>query len=193
MVKKVIISGLSGGIVLLIWTFVVNAIFGFHNRMEMKQIPNERQVYEILKENIVEPGKYICNPDLTSEGRFPDNEPVFSVLYGGAGHESAGEMMLVELLIFFLASITATWLLSQASPKVLSSYPRKVLFFTAIGLLFALFGDLNNFGIGNYPLHDALIHAVYDICVWTLIGLVVAWQMKSEKDVETNSQPIQYD
>ncbi|MBN2091320.1 hypothetical protein JW964_17040 [candidate division KSB1 bacterium] len=186
MAKRVIIAGLSGGVVLLIWTFIVNAIFGFASRMEMKQIPNERQVYEILKENIIEPGKYLCNPALTVDGRFPDNEPVFSVLYGGVGHEFAGKMMLFGFLIFFLAPMTAAWLLSQASPKVLSSYWRKVLFFTAIGLLFALFDDLNNFGIGNYPLGDALIRAVYNICVWTVVGLVVAWQMKPEKVPETN-------
>jgi hypothetical protein len=56
--------------------------------MEMKQIPNERQVYEMLKENIVAPGKYICNPALTSEGRFPANEPVLGVLYGSEGVET---------------------------------------------------------------------------------------------------------
>ncbi len=54
----------------------------------MKQIPNERQVYEMLKENIVAPGKYICNPALTSEGRFPANEPVLGVLYGSEGVET---------------------------------------------------------------------------------------------------------
>jgi len=149
--------------------------------MDMKHFSNERQVYEILKENIIEPGRYICNPELTSEKPFPDGEPVFSILYSGVGHESAGGMMLVELLLFFLAPIIASWLLSQTSERILSSYARKVFFFTGIGLLFAIFGDLTNFGIGDYPLSDSLIFALHNIIVWTVVGLVVAWKMKPEK------------
>ncbi len=187
MSKKVIVSGLLGGLVLIIWTFFVNGIFGFKSRMDMKQIPNERQVYEILKENIVEPGKYICNPELTSEERFPDEEPVFSVLYGGVGHGSAGRFMLVGLAVFFIAPIIGAWMLSQTSRRVMSSYPRKVLFFAVLGLLFAIFTNLANYGIGNYPLSDTLILAIHNIVVWTIVGLVVAWRMKPEEDVVTHS------
>ena len=181
MTKKVIISGLLGALVLIIWTFVVNGLFRFRVNMDMKQIPNERQVYEVLKENIVEPGRYACNPQLTPEIRFPESEPVFSVLYGGVGHEAAGSQMLFGLIVFLLAPIVATWLLSQTSEKILSSYLRKVLFFTGIGLLFAIYGDLTNYGIGDYPLNDAFIFALHDIIVWIVIGLVVAWRMKPEK------------
>ncbi len=178
MFKKVIVAGLSGGIVLIIWTFVVNGIWGFSQRLEMKPIPNERQVYETLKVNIVEPGRYLCNPALTSEGRFPDHAPVFSVLYGGVGHESAGKMMWLELAISLIAPTIAAWLLSQTSARILASYLRKVLFFVTIGLLVAILGDLMKFGIGNYPLWDALILAGHTILVWTVVGLVVAWRMK---------------
>src|SRR4030042_2036396 len=107
--KKVIIAGLLGGLVLIIWSFVVNGIFGFKSRIEMKQIPNERQVYEILKQNIVEPGRYICNPELTLNEFFPDEEPVFSILYGGVGHEAAGEQSLIGLLLFFIAPMIGAW------------------------------------------------------------------------------------
>jgi len=69
--KKVISAGLLGGVVLIAWTFVVNGILGFQARIEMKQIAAERVVYETLKEHIVDPGRYICNPELTAEGRFP--------------------------------------------------------------------------------------------------------------------------
>jgi len=181
MAKKVIISGLLGGVVLIILTFILNAVFGFKSSMDMKQIPNERQVYEILKENIVKPGRYICNPEVTPETGFPGAEPVFSILYSGIGHESAGGLMLVGLVVFFLAPTIAAWMLSLTSDRILSNYPRKVLFFVAIGLLFAIFTDLSNFGIGNYPLSDALILAVHNIFVWTIVGLVVAWRMKPKE------------
>jgi hypothetical protein len=71
-------------------------------------------------------------------------------------------------------------MLSLTSSWVLSSYARKVLFFTAIGLLFAFYSDLLNFGIDAYALKDAMILAVNDILAWTLVGLVVAWRMQLE-------------
>jgi len=177
MAKRVIVAGLLGGVVMIVWTFVVNGILGFGARIDMKPIPTERQVYESLKEHIAEPGRYICNPELTSEGRFPDGEPVFSILYGGMGHESAGGLMIVGLVVFLLAPMIGAWMLSQTSERVLSSFCRKVIFFVGIGLLFAVFGDLTNYGIGNYPLGDALALAANDIVVWTLVGVVVAWRI----------------
>jgi len=178
MTKKVIISGLLGTVVLIIWNILINGIFGFKSSIDMKQIPNERQVYAVLKENIVEPGRYTCNPEITPERRFAEGEPVFSVFYGGVGHEAAGGEMLSSLVVFLLAPVIAAWLLAQTSAKILSGYGRKVLFFSLIGLLFAIYHRLTNFGIGNYPLSDAIILAIHDVVLWTLMGLVVAWRMK---------------
>jgi hypothetical protein len=180
MTKKVITAGILGGVVLMLWMLVVNGLLGFQARINMKQIEAERQVYETLKQHVVDPGRYVCNPELTPEGRFPDGEPVYSILYGGVGHESAGAFMLVGLVVFFLAPLIGAWMLSQASIPTLSSYSRKVLFFAAIGLLFALFSDLMDFGIGSYPVRDAILLGLNHVVVWTLVGLVVAWRLKPE-------------
>ena len=178
MLKKVISAGVLGGLVVIVWTFLVNGLFGFQARIDMKRIPGEREVYEMLKAHIVDPGRYSINPGLTSDGRFPGGEPVFSVLYGGVGHEAAGRLMLLGLVVAFIASILGAWMLSQMSARILSSYPRKVLFFVGLGLLFAVFIDLTNFGIGSYPAKDALLLALNHIIVWTLAGLAVAWRIK---------------
>ncbi len=171
-------AGLLGGVVLIIWTFVINGLFGFQASIDMKQVPAERQIYEVLRQNVIDPGRYVFNPELTPEGVVPGKEPVYSVLYGGMGHGSAGAHMMVGLVVFFLAPMIGAWLLSMTSWKVKSSYPRKVLFFTAIGLLLALFSDLMKFGIGSYPVNDAFAYAVYDIVSWTLVGLVVAFRIQ---------------
>jgi len=186
MTKKVIVAGLFGGVVLIILS-AVNGVLGFRARIDMKQIPAERRVYEVLKETIGEPGRYICNPELTSEGRFPGEAPVFSVLYSGMGHKTAGKLTLIGLAAFLLAPMIGAWMLSLTSARILSSYPRKVLFFTAIGLLFAVFWDLTNFGIGGYPLKDAILLAGHDIIVWTIVGLVVAWRIQPERGNVTNA------
>jgi hypothetical protein len=185
MPRKVILAGLLGGVVLVVWMVLVNGIFGLHASINMKQIPAESLVYETLKEHVVDPGRYVVNPQLTAEGRFPEEEPVFSVIYGGMGHEAAGGLMLVGLIVFLLAPMIGAWMLSQTSARVQSSYSRKVLFFSAIGLLFAVFGDLMSYGIGGYPAKDTLILGAKDIIVWTLVGIVVAWRIKPEGNVSS--------
>jgi hypothetical protein len=178
MAKKVIIAGILGGLVLMVWTLFVNGLLGFQARIDMKQLAAESEVYEVLKANVTEPGRYAVNPELTSERRFPEGEPVFSVLYGGVGHEAAGGLMVLGLVVFFLAPLVGAWMLSQASSRVLASYPRKVLFFVAIGALFALFTDLMSSGIGGYPTKDAILLALNHVLTWTVVGLVVAWRIK---------------
>jgi len=176
--KNVVSAGLLGGIVLIVWTFVANGLFGFQARIDMNQVSTEQEVYETLQEHVDTPGRYAINPQLTADGRFPDGEPVFSVLYGGMGHEAAGGLMLFGLVLYLLAPMIGAWMLSQTTGRVKSSYSRKVLFFTAIGLLFAIYGDLTSYGIGNYPLNDALAFAAFHIIAWTLVGLVVAWRIR---------------
>ncbi len=190
MLRRVIVAGLRGGIVLFAWTFAVNGILGFRSNVDRKPIPNERQVYECLKGNILEPGRYICNPEPTSSGRFPGQEPVYSITYSGMGHDFAGRLMFVQLGLFLLAPMIGAWMLSFASERVLTSYPRKVLFFVAIGLLFAVFGTLTRYGIDSYPLTDALKLAGYDLITWTLVGLVVAWRLQPRLSMVTHGQPV---
>jgi hypothetical protein len=59
MLKRIFISGLLGGIVLILWALVTNVFFSFKSRIDMRPITNESQVYRVLKENIVEPGGYM--------------------------------------------------------------------------------------------------------------------------------------
>jgi hypothetical protein len=182
MFKRVIVPGLLGGLVMIVWAVVVNGLIGFKFRIDMNQVANESVVYEVLKENVTEPGRYVCNPQLTAEGRFPEGEPVFGILYGGVGHEAAGTLALVQLPLFFLAPILAAWMLSCTSRGLLTSYRRKVGFFTAIGLLLGVTKYLTDFGIGSYPVDSAVILAVHDVVLWTVVGLVVAWKLKAQPE-----------
>jgi len=182
MLKRVLVSGALGGVVLLAWTFVTNAVFGFTQRVEMKQVSNERAVYAVLKENVVEAGAYLVNPAPTPEGRYPDGEPVFSVHYAGFGHEAAGRLVFFLPILLLAASILASWLLSMASPRVLARYAHRVLFVVVIGVVLALFGDLPKYGIGDYPAAPALLIAANHVLSWALAGLVIAWQMRAPRD-----------
>jgi hypothetical protein len=180
MVRRVISPGLLGGLVMVVWAIVVNGLFGFKASIQMNQIPNERQVYEVLKQNITEPGRYVCNPALTDAGTFPGGEPVFGILNGGVGHEAAGVLALFQLPLFFILPSLATWMLSRAGSAVLSSYPRKLLFFATVGLMIGIANNLADFGIGGYPLNSAIVLSLHDLALWTAAGLVMAWRIKPE-------------
>jgi hypothetical protein len=179
MSRNMIVAGLLGGIVVFIWTFIVNGLLGFNARMQMKQLAAEPAVFEILKTNVTAPGRYVVNPQLTEEGRFPENEPVFSVLYGGVGHEAAGRLVLVRLPLFFVPPFIAAWLLTMTSERILSRFSRRFLFVVTIGVLLAVSGPLSTFGIGEVPFRDALIFTLHDIALWVAVGLVIAWKIRA--------------
>jgi len=181
--KKVIVAGVLGGLVMMVWMILVNGILGFNSRINMKRIADERGVYETLKNNISEPGRYLCNPEGTPTG-YPPNEPVFSILYGGMGHEAAGRNMLIQLPFFFIAPIVAAWMLSVTSKRTLASLPRKVAFVACIGLLLGVWGHLGNYGIGGYPLDSTIALMAHDIVLWGLVGLVLAWRLRPEAAAE---------
>lgn len=183
MLRKVLIAGVLGAVVMTVWAFVVNGMFWFTKNIAMKEVPDERAVYEVLKKNIVAPGRYVCNPAIVPPGVFPLNEPVFGITYSGTGHETAGREQIRGLVIEFLSVLMAAWMLSVTSNQILSTYFRRVLFFTVIGLLFAVFSDLQKAGISAYPMHDALLWAAYDLATWMVVGLVVALVIKPARVV----------
>ena len=174
MLKKVIVAGVLGWIVLALWIFATNGIFGLLAGIDLKRIPDEARVYEVLKESIVEPGGYMCNPPLTPDGQFPSGEPVFGIRYSGSGHEIAGRMMLIHHAVSLLSALIVAWMLSITSARVLSAYSRKVVFCAAIGLLFALFGDLSSYGIGARTMRSALLLGGQSLVAWILAGLVMS-------------------
>ncbi|KAB2925233.1 MAG: hypothetical protein F9K22_03840 [Bacteroidetes bacterium] len=171
---KLLLSALAGAGALVVWTVVINVMFGFNVRYTMQPLPNERELYEVLKRHVTEPGVYLCNPALTAEGRFPGNEPVFGVRTAGVGHEAAGAGMLFGLAQYLLLPLAGAWLLSGTSERFRARYADRVLFFAALGLIAAVAGDLSEYGIGGAPLSTALLLAARTAAGWTVTGLAVA-------------------
>jgi hypothetical protein len=176
--QRVVGPGLLGGLAFFLAVFVVDAVLGFSARFNLNPVPNEDLVYEVLKENVTEPGRYVANPPLTEERTFPDGEPVFSILYGGVGHETAGREALLKLPLFFVLPVLAAGMLSLAGGMGRSSYWRRVLFFVGVGVLVGATSHLTRFGIGSDPLGKAVALALHDVGLWVVAGLVMAWRIK---------------
>ena len=184
--KRIIVAGLLGSLVMIVWLTVVNGLFGFSARIDMNKVENEPEVYQFLKENVTEPGRYVINPEVTPERRFPGDEPVFGLFYSGVGHDAAGGMMIFGLIAIIIVPFLAAYLLAQASDRVLSSSPKKVMFFFVFGLICALFGDLDQYGIAGYPLGDAVLLGLSTVVLWTLTGAAIAWRIRPSGGVETS-------
>jgi hypothetical protein len=176
--KRIIVAGLLGSLMLAVWLFTVNGLLGLNSMINMRKVADEQKVYEVLKENVTEPGRYVVNPEPAGEGRYPENEPVYGLFYSGMGHGTAGSYMIASLAVLLLVPFISAWILAQASEKVLSSYPRKIFLFFLIGILFALFSDFNQFGIDGYPLRDAALLGLSHVVLWTLMGAVIAWRIR---------------
>lgn len=173
-VRRTLIGGLLGGIVMIAWFVVADAALGLKRSVDMKTLPNERIVYAFLAENIVEPGRYVCNPELLPEQRFPGDAPIFAVDFSGLDHDDAGQEMFLGLAVALLACIAGAWLLANSSRRILSRYGSRVLFLAMIGLVVAVLSMAARFGISAYSFGDALALAGHDFAAWVVAGLAVA-------------------
>jgi len=173
--QRVIIAGLLGGAVLMVWFVIVDGILGFKRGIEMNTVADERSVYAFLVDHVPEPGRYVVNPEIVPAQAFPEHDPVFSVQYSGLGHADAGQEILLGLVVMLLAPVVGAWLLFNASSRVLSGYGSRIVFFSVIGLVFTLFGVMTRFGLASYSLGNAVALSVHDLAAWIIAGLVVAW------------------
>ncbi len=179
--KRIVAAALIGWVVMSVWVFVVNGLYGFRHSIDMKEIPDDRQLYADLKRLIVEPGRYMVNPTMIETG-FPANEPVYSIQYSGIGHEAAGRGETINLILGLAACLIATWMLSRSADHVRSTYLRRVLFFVTIGLFLVVAVELPKWGIGGYPMSDTVKLAINALIQWTVVGLVVGLILRPTVD-----------
>ena len=173
MVKRILVAGTLGGLVLMVWSAFVNIVFGFAARTQMTPVPNERAVYDLLASQHMAPGAYLANAALVN-GRFPDGAPVFGIHYSGFGHEAAGVMMLMDLVLWIAGGMLAAWLLANASPHVLARYFARVGYVAAFGVLTVVLAILPQHGIGGLPAQLVLLIAANYLAGWFASALVIA-------------------
>jgi hypothetical protein len=172
MIKKIALSAAAGAAVMILWAVVANAVLGLRPRIDMRRPTNMEQVYQVLLANVATPGGYIVQS--AANDTAPTGDPVFGIRYSGIGHASAGQTLIFQLLIALLTCALVAVLLSMVSPRVGSSYPRRVIFVALVGIAFAVNGDLSKYDIGGYPMGSALLLAANTSVAWILVGLAAA-------------------
>ncbi|UCC43693.1 MAG: hypothetical protein JSU65_11280 [Candidatus Zixiibacteriota bacterium] len=188
MKKNVVVAGVLGGLVVLVWLTFSNAMLPIKSRLIRNTVPLEAQleIHAALKNNITEPGTYSCPyVGWHEEASFPDyrDQPVYSITYDGFTHGSAGSLAdFVPIPVPFIVAIIAAWMLSMTSRNILSRYPRRVLFVAVIGLIIALYEDVLQMSFGPTPKSYLVFLAINNVITWTLAGLVIAWRVRPVAD-----------
>jgi hypothetical protein len=179
MKKEILLSGLLGGIVIFVWLVISTGPLQISGNRALP-IPNDKEIHTLLKERITEPGIYFL-PDSPDENRdeYPDyeNEPLFSIIYGGRTPGTFLGQLIFELFCIFAAPVIAAWMLSATSERILAKYYRRVLFVVVLGLFLAVFSDV----FSEKPLDNILLSSINSLITWTLVCLVIAWRIKPEK------------
>jgi hypothetical protein len=180
--RRVLIAGLVGGIVLIAWFVVADGILGFKRSVEMSSLGEEREVYAFLAQHVTTPGRYVCNPEVSPGAGYPGDAPIFAVQYSGLGHADAGQEIIVGLVAALLACTAGAWVLAHASSAIMSRYRSRVLLVVVIGVIAALLEVVGRFGISGYALGDALLLGVHDLAGWALAGLAIAWVVRPVRE-----------
>ena len=192
MKKEVLAAGLLGGTVMLVWLFVTNAVLPFKSNLIHQVIPlaNQLEVHEALERNITESRTYsvpYLSPE--EEAQFPDyrDQPVYSITYEGYTHGGGGGTIMssfpVTMLAVFLPPLIAAWMLSVASPAILSRYSRRFFFVAVLGVIVALYDDVLQMAFGPQPEDYLTFLALNNLIAWALTGLVIARMIRPAKTV----------
>lgn len=180
--RRVLVGGLAGAVVLIAWLFVADGLLGFKRGIEMDQLGEERIVYTFLAQHVTEPGRYVINPEVLPGQGFPGEAPIFAVHFSGLGHEDAGQELVVGLVSAILACVAGAWLLAHASGGTLCRYRSRVLFLAAVGAVVALLTILGRFGLSGYSLGDAIALGLHDLAAWVLAALVISGVVKASEE-----------
>ncbi len=185
MIRNILMSGILGGAVMFAATLACRILLPGTGAPLLQPMPGQVQIHAALKERITQPGTYVC-PYLPPEERrafFPNylNEPVFAITYRGHTHATVPGFASVGMLSFLLAPMAASWLLSQASARVLASYWRRYAYIAALGVFIILDADLMRNLTDDLSFKAVVGIALVDLITWTLVGLVLAWSVRPRR------------
>ena len=178
--KKVVATGLIGGLVGLACTTIFQSAIPLRDALGYKEVPNEARVLEVLDTNLRETGLYLLPghspPDSLFRERYEEG-PLFRIhsLRSGAG---GALHVLIPVLALLIAPIIPSWCLFSLCRNGRPGFGSRVILVASFGIFLALWADLRMWGMELYPLGYSLYLAASSLATWVIVGLVVAWRIK---------------
>jgi len=187
--KKVIIAGLVGGLILFAWGFMVNAVIPLH-RPSLHSIPNEDAVVSVLQSALSAPGVYLF-PGMITDKQPASKEayiqkytrgPLGMIIYRPTGADPImASQLTLGLLLSIISAILASWFLSR-STAMMSRYITRVIFCGMLGVFVTFFIHINMWNWYFYPLDYTTANIADTILGWLVAGLGIGAIIKVKEE-----------
>ena len=187
--KKIILGGLIGGIILFIWSFLAWVLLPLHTPT-LHGITNEDAVISALQQSLPDKAVYLfphspgMNADQAAQNAWADKMkrgPTGLIVYNPAGSDPMMPgQMVVGLILNILSAMLVAWLLTR-STALGSSYFGRVAFCGIFAIFATLFDYLTMWNWMGYP-QDFTVALILDSFIaWLLSGLGIAAIVKAPK------------
>ncbi len=191
--KRILIAGVAGGIVLYVWGIVSWMFMPWH---EMGQLPAETTIAQTMRVADVPTGVYqLPGQDHEAMQKMSPEErkkaeadwktaheqgPLAFIVYDADGASVVPVMSFVRgLVLDILLAAVAAALLSMAAPA-LGGLPSRILFLVLIGVYTSIATHLMNWNWMGYPLGFSLEMAGDTVIGALLLGVVLAIVVREE-------------
>ncbi len=187
--KKILLTGLTAGIVITIWQFAAWMILPFH-KDTIKPLSNEESVTVVLENSITEEGVF----SIPYSPQQMDNQeevkkweekirsgPIATIFYRRTGDDPAmTSQFIIGIIIQIIAAMIAAWLLSR-STAVSQSYISRVCYVGILGIFASIITHVSYWNWMYFPFKYTTAMMSDLIIGWIIGGFVIAAFIKQAK------------
>ena len=187
--KKTLIAGIAGGIILFIWSFMAWVLLPLHEPT-MHKIPNEDAVIAALQANVTTKGVYIFpkSPGMNADKPTMDTweqklkrGPTGMLVYDPAGSDPLmTSQMAGGLILDIFSAMVVAWFLGR-STAMNSSYIARVAYCGMFGVFVSVFTHLMNWNWMGHTMEFTIGLIIDGIIGLLLAGLAIAAIVKTPK------------
>jgi len=186
--KKILLAGVVGGLLMFIWSAAAWMALPLHTST-IKAMANEDSVVAAMKTGMDKKTVYMFPARPTAGGdaamdawkkKFSQG-PVGMVIYSPAGGDTTIEMvaeMGIGLVDDILVAMLAAWLLSR-STAARAGYFARVMFCGLIGVIICLFIHVANWNWMMYPVDYTTGWIADTLAAWVAGGIGIAFFVRS--------------
>ncbi len=190
MMIKVFLAGILGAIGMFAWNFVAHMLLPL-GEMGVSQIPNQSEFLSTLQKDLGEQRGlfFFPAPELQPGEKMHDKQvmermaseyeskPTGILVYRPPGRPFVfGKLLAREFAFQFVESLLAAYLLAQAA---LSSYLKRVVFVTIIGVIVAITTNMSYWNWYGFPKLYTMSYMFTQAMGYLCAGLVIACILKT--------------
>jgi ABC-type antimicrobial peptide transport system permease subunit len=199
--KKLLIGGLIGAVIVFIWGMVSWMVLPWHEKT-MKHFQNEQPVFEGLTASAADAGVYIVPcPQSGVENMSPEEKkthmeqkheqmekgPFAYIVYSPKGSGPMWLSMIGSFVISFVGSILVTWILLLSR---IESYFGRLFLVIVFALAAGVVCLLPAWNWWKVPMDYTLVAMADLIAGWFLAGIVLAGITKKSYPIEPTENPL---